>query len=100
MLVAGILGRCGDTRPADWAAVLPAVRHAHAKFWDLDVASVREPHGAWLTALATAGYEGAVVSEWGGHELLDRVAAAALAVTRAHHALLTELAAVPAGVTA
>ena len=47
------------------------------------VESVRTPHGAWLSALAGAGYRGAVVSEWGGHELLDRADADALAVTRA-----------------
>jgi len=90
-LVAGVLGRCGRGQPADWAHVLPAVRHAHAKFWDPDVETVRAPHGAWLSALADAGYPGAVVSEWGGHELLDRADADALTVTRAHVALLREL---------
>jgi hypothetical protein len=90
-LVAGILGRCGRSQPADWAHLLPLVRHAHAKFWDPDVESVRGPHGAWLAALDDAGYAGAVVSEWGGHELLDRADADALTVTRAHLQLLTEL---------
>lgn len=90
-LIAGIFGRAGRWRPADWAHVLPVVRHAHAKFWDPDVQSVREPHGAWLSALGSAGYTGAVVSEWGGHELLDRADADALTVTRAHHDLLAEL---------
>ena len=90
-LVAGVLGRCGHWRPADWAHVLPAVRHAHAKFWDPDVESVRAPHGAWLSALVDAGYGSAVVSEWGGHELLDRADADPLPVTRAHLDLLAEL---------
>ena len=90
-LVAGVFGRTGRWQPADWAPVLPFVRHAHAKFWDVDVESVRAPHGAWITALEAAGYSGAVLSEWGGHELLDRADADALAVTRAHHALLSEL---------
>ncbi len=93
MLIAGMFGRTGRQRPADWAAVLPAVQHAHAKFWDPDVESVRTPHGAWLATLEQAGYSGAVVSEWGGHELLDRADADALDVTRAHVQLLTELAA-------
>ena len=93
VLVAGVLGRCGRAEPAAWAPLLPAVRHAHAKFWDPDVESVRAPHGAWLRALDDAGYDGAVLSEWGGHELLDRGDADALGVTRAHVALLTELAA-------
>ncbi|MEU4419608.1 hypothetical protein AB0F81_03220 [Actinoplanes sp. NPDC024001] len=84
MLVAGVLGRCGNTHPDDWAHVLPAVRHAHAKFWDLDVETVREPHSAWLKALAAAGFDGAVVSEWGGHELYDRADADPVALTRAH----------------
>lgn len=91
MLVAGVLGRCGRQEPAAWAPLMPLVRHAHAKFWDPDVESVRAPHAAWLEALAASGYDGAVVSEWGGHELLDRADADALAVTRAHVALLAEL---------
>jgi hypothetical protein len=88
-LVAGVLGRCGRTGPADWAHVLPAVEHAHAKFWDVDVETVREPHAAWLAALAGAGYGGAVLSEWGGHELLEAADADPLALTRAHLALLS-----------
>jgi hypothetical protein len=91
VLVAGILLRSGRWQPADWADVLPLARHAHAKFFDPTIESVRAPHAAWLAALVDAGYTGAVVSEWGGHELLDRVDADALAVTRAHHNLLAEL---------
>jgi hypothetical protein len=91
VLVAGILMRSGRWEPADWADVLPLARHAHAKFFDPAVESVRAPHTTWLTALADAGYTGAVVSEWGGHELLDRADADALAVTRAHHNRLAEL---------
>jgi hypothetical protein len=100
MLVAGVLGRCGRQQPAAWAHLLPHVQHAHAKFWDPDVESVRGPHGAWLAALDDAGYRGAVVSEWGGHELLDRADADALTVTRAHVGLLRELVAGRAAVTA
>jgi hypothetical protein len=99
-LVAGLFVRTGRWQPQDWAHVLPLVRHAHAKFWDPDTESVRRPHGAWLTALADAGYAGAVVSEWGGHELLDRADADALTVTRDHLGLLRELAADRAEVTA
>jgi sugar phosphate isomerase/epimerase len=95
-LVAGVVGRCGHSQPADWAEVLPLARHAHAKFWDPDVESVRAPHGAWLTALIDAGYTGAVVSEWGGHELLDSADADPLTVTRTHVELLSELAGRPA----
>jgi hypothetical protein len=90
-LVAGVLGRCGRTQPADWAHLLPAVHHAHAKFWDPAVDTVRATHGAWLAALSDAGYRGAVVSEWGGHELLGSTDADPIAVTRAHHAVLAEL---------
>jgi sugar phosphate isomerase/epimerase len=90
-LVAGVFVRTGRRQPADWSHVLPLVRHAHAKYWDPDVEAVREPHGAWLAALADVGYTGAVVSEWGGHEFLDRADADALTVTRDHVALLREL---------
>jgi hypothetical protein len=98
VLVAGVLGRCGRTEPAEWADVFPVVHHAHAKIWDPDVEAVREPHGAWLAALDAAGYAGAVVSEWGGHEMLDRTEADALTVTRDHLHLLADLR--PAAVTA
>jgi hypothetical protein len=91
VLVAGVLGRCGRTEPADWADVLPVTQHAHAKIWDPDPEAVREPHGAWLAALDAAGYRGAVVSEWGGHEMLDSTEADALTVTREHLALLAEV---------
>jgi sugar phosphate isomerase/epimerase len=90
-LIAGVFTRTGRSQPADWTDLLPYVRHAHAKSWDADPEPVRSPHGAWIAALDAAGYSGAVVSEWGGHELLARSDADALTVTREHHALLTEL---------
>jgi hypothetical protein len=99
VLVAGLLGRAGRGQPQDWIDALPLVHHAHAKFWDPDVESVREPHAAWLSALNAAGYDGAVVSEWGGHELLDTADVDALTVTRAHLDLLTELTSNRAAVT-
>ncbi|RFU18816.1 apurinic/apyrimidinic endonuclease family protein [Geodermatophilus marinus] len=91
-LVAGVLGRCGRTAPGEWSELLPLVRHAHAKLWDTDVEAVRGPHGEWLRALSAVGYQGAVLSEWGGHELLERDEADAMAVSVAHVALLAELA--------
>jgi hypothetical protein len=91
MLIAGVFGRTGRWQPEEWAHLLPLVRHAHAKFWDPDVEAVRAPHAAWLKALDAAGYAGAVVSEWGGHELLDSSDADALEVTRTHLDLLAEL---------
>lgn len=99
-LVAGVIGRCGRSRVSDWTHVLPAVRHAHAKFWDPDVERVRGSHGAWLVALSRAGYRGAVLSEWGGHELLDSAEADPVAVSAAHVALLSELVPDRAAVTA
>jgi hypothetical protein len=99
-LVAGVFVRTGRWRPQDWVEALPLVRHAHAKFWDPDVECVRGSHGAWLAALDGAGYVGAVVSEWGGHELLDRADADALAVTRDHLDLLRVLVGDRAAVTA
>lgn len=90
-LVAGMFLRTGRQDPRDWAEVLPAVLHAHAKVWDTDVESVRAPHGAWIEALVGAGYDGAIVSEWGGHEMVAPGQADALAVTTAHVAMLREL---------
>jgi sugar phosphate isomerase/epimerase len=90
-IVGGMFVRTGRQDPSAWVDVLPAVMHAHAKFWDADVETVRGPHGAWLAALDTAGYEGAVVSEWGGHELVDRHEVDAIAVTRAHLDLLRQI---------
>jgi sugar phosphate isomerase/epimerase len=91
LLVAGMFPRTGRQEPADWAEALPAVRHVHGKFWDPDVESVRDAHGAWLAALVEAGYDGAVVSEWGGHELLDRHEADAVQAVAAHQELLRQL---------
>lgn len=90
-LIAGVFLRTGRQRVEDWVPLLPAVRHAHGKYWDVDLAGLREPYGAWFTALDAAGYTGAVVSEWGGHELLDRADVDALELTAAHVALLREL---------
>jgi hypothetical protein len=100
MLIAGVFGRTGRQQPDEWAHLLSLVRHVHAKFWDPDVEAVREPHGAWLAALESVGYAGAVVSEWGGHELLDTSDVDALTITRAHIDLLTELTADGVEVTA
>ncbi|MGY1849296.1 sugar phosphate isomerase/epimerase family protein [Blastococcus sp. SYSU DS1021] len=99
-LIAGVLGRCGRTAPGEWSELLPLVRHAHAKFWDPDVEAVRDPHEAWLRALSAAGYQGAVLSEWGGHELLEQGEADALAASAAHVALLAELTGARTAVTA
>jgi hypothetical protein len=99
-LVAGVFVRTGRQRPEAWAPLLGQVRHAHAKFWDPDAEAVRAPHGAWLAALTAAGYQGAVLSEWGGHELLDRADADALPVTRDHLDLLRELVAAGTAVPA
>lgn len=55
---------------------------------------------AIAAALADAGYRGAVLSEWGGHELLDRADADALTVTRDHLDLLRELSAAGTAVPA
>ena len=90
-LIAGMFTRTGRRQPADWAPVLPFVRHAHAKLWDADVGPVRRSHGDWIAALDGAGYSGAVVSEWAGHELVDRADADALTITRAHLDLLSGL---------
>ncbi|MGY1651108.1 sugar phosphate isomerase/epimerase family protein [Geodermatophilus sp. SYSU D01119] len=100
VLVAGVLGRCGRSAPADWAHLLPLVRHAHAKCWDPDVEAVRAPTAAWVAALEAAGYTGALLSEWGGHELLLRSDADALTVTAAHVALLRGLTAARTAVPA
>jgi hypothetical protein len=99
-LIAGMFTRTGRWQPTDWAHVLPVVRHVHAKFWDADVASVRGPHGDWIAALDDAGYSGALVSEWGGHELVGDADADALTVTRAHLDLLTGLVATRTAVPA
>ena len=71
---------------------MPLARHAHAKFWDPDIETIRESHTAWMTALAASNFQGAVVSEWGGHELLDTTDVDTFETNRRHVAMLHEIA--------
>jgi hypothetical protein len=90
-LLTAVLGRCGRQDPIDWSDLLPLARHAHAKFWDTDVSTVSDSNRAWLAALDRADYDGAIVSEWGGHELLLESEADPVPVSAAHLGLLRSL---------
>jgi hypothetical protein len=91
-LVASLFIRTSRGTVADWTELLPFARHAHAKYWDPDLGAIRPSHTDWIAALDASGFEGAVVSEWGGHELLDTTDADAFEVTRAHVTMLHEIA--------
>jgi hypothetical protein len=62
--------RMGNGSPDGWRALLPWVRHVHAKFWDWEEAEAQVvgPQSRCLAELAAAGYDGSVSSEWGGSE--------------------------------
>jgi hypothetical protein len=87
------LHRFGHHRPEEWTHVFGWVRHAHAKFWDLEAPErdIVTVHGAFLRMLADAGYEGAIASEWGGNDWLEIDDADAFAISQAHLSLLREI---------
>ena len=88
--IAPYLVRFGHTTPELWRAVLPWVRHAHAKYWDLEDADtqVAGPHAAMLQLLSDNGYHGAVLSEWGGSGWLETTDVDAFDITGRHLQLL------------
>jgi sugar phosphate isomerase/epimerase len=85
--------RFGSSDPAQFAPILPWVRHVHAKYWDLEDAErhVVVPHAAFLRLLTDAGYDGPVSSEWGGSEWLEADDVDAFALTRRHLNLIRQL---------
>lgn len=68
-----LLVRFGRSDAADLSDVLALVGAVHLKFWDLDDTDGRitRPIRELTRHLRTAGFDGILTSEWGGHEWLD-----------------------------
>jgi sugar phosphate isomerase/epimerase len=85
--------RFGSAEPESFTPMLPWVRHAHAKYWDLEDAErhVVGPHAVFLRLLTDAGYDGHISSEWGGSDWLEVEDASAFELTRRHLGLVRRL---------
>lgn len=80
-------GRFGHTSMADWRDVLPHFRAIHLKYWDLEDEDQRvsRPLADVRRMFGSAGFDGLVTSEWGGHEWMAD--ADAFRMTREHRAI-------------
>lgn len=85
--------RFGRQRPEDWAAHVPRIAYAHAKFWD-ESPSVRTAE--LLDVLRDGGYDGFVVVEWGGNAWAELDDVDSFAIVRRHHDLCLDLVSRPA----
>ena len=83
--------RFGSTRADEWSSLAPWIAAVHVKWWDLGsaAADLDGEAGAVLEGLLSAGFDGTVCSEWGGHEWMGLGTRAADQVA-AHLALLRD----------
>lgn len=69
-LLVTAMTRFGHGTVDEWLPLAPWIASVHLKWWDLPSAEVdlADETGALLDGLFAAGFDGAVCSEWGGHE--------------------------------
>lgn len=69
-LLVTAMTRFGHATAGEWLPLAPWIASVHLKWWDLPSAEadLAGETGALLDGLLAAGFEGAVCSEWGGHE--------------------------------
>lgn len=69
-LLLSLVTRMGKSRISDWAEAMPLVKGVHLKFWDTDdgQSAISGPTRELLTELEKQGFDGYLISEWGGHE--------------------------------
>ncbi|MFC0681567.1 hypothetical protein ACFFGH_27375 [Lysobacter korlensis] len=81
--------RFGSSTVAEFRDFLPEVSIVHLKFWDLEDADgrVSRPIADLRRELGAIGFDGAITSEWGGHEYLDPGAYRPLDMTLQHREL-------------
>jgi sugar phosphate isomerase/epimerase len=78
------------TSPATLAAVMPHLRHVHAKFYEIiDGSEPCIPYPEIIEQLSAAGYAGVLSSEYGGFQFIDRPIA--YEQLQAHHELIRRL---------
>lgn len=80
--------RFGRQEPEAWAALVPAIAYAHAKFWlpDDDGKDPTVRTAELLDVLAQGGFEGVVATEWGGNAWLDVDHSDAFSIVSQHSA--------------
>ena len=80
--------RFGRQEPSAWLPLVPAIAYAHAKFWlpDESGADPTVRTAELLDVLDRGGFDGVVVTEWGGNAWLDAADIDAFSVVSRHSA--------------
>src|SRR3954452_8529399 len=80
----------GHVDPAEWADIMPLIKHVHAKFYDIDEHG-DEPaidYPAIVREFVDAGWSGFFSSEWEGHAFADLDEADPVDLVRKQHDLI------------
>ena len=80
----------GHVDPAEWADIMPQIKHVHAKFYDIDE-NGDEPaidYPAIVREFVNGGYSGFFSSEWEGHAFADLDEADPVDLVRKQHDLI------------
>ena len=80
----------GHVDPAEWADIMPQIKHVHAKFYDIDEHG-DEPaidYPAIVREFVNGGYSGFFSSEWEGHAFADLDEADPVDLVRKQHDLI------------
>jgi sugar phosphate isomerase/epimerase len=80
----------GHVDPAEWADIMPQIKHVHAKFYDIDEHG-DEPaidYPAIVREFVRGGYSGFFSSEWEGHAFADLDEADPVDLVRKQHDLI------------
>ena len=80
----------GHVDPAEWADIMPQIKHVHAKFYDIDEHG-DEPaidYRGIVREFVRGGYTGFFSSEWEGHAFADLDEADPVDLVRKQHDLL------------
>ena len=80
----------GHVDPAEWADIMPQIKHVHAKFYDIDDAG-NEPaidYPDIVRVFVEGGYSGFFSTEWEGHAFADLGEADPVDLVARQHALI------------
>jgi hypothetical protein len=82
----------GHVDPAEWADIMPQIKHVHAKFYDIDE-NGDEPaidYPAIVREFVRGGYSGFLSSEWEGHAFAELGEVDPLLLVRKQHDLIRQ----------
>jgi hypothetical protein len=80
----------GHVAPAEWADIMPQIKHVHAKFYDIDD-NGQEPaidYPELVRVFVEGGYRGYWSSEWEGHAFAELGEVDPLVLVRRQHDLI------------